>query len=250
LVLSSVTAKQAIIESNPLPPPKKKEHEPIREPNHQQQWRGRGNGHRRGHRIPRRIPEAAFEKEMIWFSEFHSEPRIVALLNDTILSLLESMERRQRKRGKNRRQPKLHVVMEHFSVEMQDLLDKFQTDPAFGYPELKKEYQEIGTEVRVERFCLSADRPHHIKRTFTEGVFFVSVGWSDLKIGGNSFCPLGSSLSPLIGIAHFSVCGVTGGTVEMQNNKLDRVTGWIPTEDSSCIARIPPSPSTTMVFHR
>lgn len=88
------------------------------------------------------------KKKLIWFGEFHSEPRIVAFLDETVRSLLGSMERRCRRRKTTTPPPKLHVVMEHFSIEMQGLLDRFQSDPTFGYPELKREYEEIGTEVR------------------------------------------------------------------------------------------------------
>ena len=96
------------------------------------------------------------KQKLIWFGEFHSEQRILAFFNDTILSLLDSMEQRHRKRTNKNQQhhlqrppaPKLHVIMEHFSIEMQDLLEKFQTDPDYGFSELKQEYQEIGTEVR------------------------------------------------------------------------------------------------------
>lgn len=77
------------------------------------------------------------DKELIWFGEFHSEKRIVGFQNSLLVACSSLPSQRHKK---------LHVVMEHFSFEMQDILDQFILDPNFGFDELKNAYREIGTE--------------------------------------------------------------------------------------------------------
>eukprot|EP00536_Pseudo-nitzschia_multiseries_P004642 jgi/Psemu1/10445/gm1.10445_g len=79
-------------------------------------------------------------KSMVWFGEFHSEDRIVALQKDLLVRLCAAVA------SSTASSSKLHVVLEHFSFEMQDLLRTFQTDPDFGFDDLKASYQRIGTE--------------------------------------------------------------------------------------------------------
>ena len=90
--------------------------------------------------LPReKFHEEIRRKQLVWFGEFHSEQRIVAFQHDLVAAL--STPRRQEATPR-----KLHVVLEHFSVEMQGILDRFQTDPAYGFDELKRAYEDIGTE--------------------------------------------------------------------------------------------------------
>mmetsp|Transcript_44958 Transcript_44958/g.137313 ORF Transcript_44958/g.137313 Transcript_44958/m.137313 type:complete len:789 (-) Transcript_44958:97-2463(-) len=92
----------------------------------------------------------AVSKRVTWLGEFHSEPRIIALQNELVVRLARQFggERGSGSGGgKNEEsRPRLHVVMEHFSVEMQPLLDRFQTDPTFTVEDLEEEYLRVGTE--------------------------------------------------------------------------------------------------------
>jgi len=84
-----------------------------------------------------RFYKQILDQKLIWFGEYHSEKRIVSLQNNLIVACSSFPSQQQQK---------LHIVMEHFSFEMQDILDKFQNDPNYRFDELKSAYKEIGTE--------------------------------------------------------------------------------------------------------
>jgi len=77
--------------------------------------------------------------KLIYFGEFHSENRIVEFQTELIRKWRESLKPPQR----------LHVVMEHFSIDMQQILDTFrqseETDEA-AFEQLLCSYQDVGTE--------------------------------------------------------------------------------------------------------
>lgn len=118
------------------------------------------------HRTRSAVPADEFfrdacTKRAVWLGEFHSEPRILALQNELVVKMAQHLGERSATAGKtnegdddtdagaddsSNRRPRLHVVMEHFSIEMQPLLRRFQTDPEFGVDELEEEYRRIGTE--------------------------------------------------------------------------------------------------------
>lgn len=70
-------------------------------------------------------------KKIVWFGEFHSEERICSFLH----TLLAGMH------GHGH----LHVVAEHFSFEMDDLLRRFQSS-SLTFENFVDEYRKIGTE--------------------------------------------------------------------------------------------------------
>lgn len=110
--------------------------------------------------------------KLIWFGEFHSEERIIAFQNE----LLENLMNHHASSLSSSEVPSvepvvaaapstntkvttpppplppppptttIHIVMEHFSIEMQNILDQFQTDPHYGFEELQASYTKIGTE--------------------------------------------------------------------------------------------------------
>lgn len=75
----------------------------------------------------------ASSKKIIWFGEFHSEQRISSLLEQLVTNLVPNDGKR------------LHVVCEHFSFEMNSLLQRYQQTP-LTFEEFVMAYKEIGTE--------------------------------------------------------------------------------------------------------
>jgi len=96
---------------------------------------------------------------LIWFGEFHSEERIIAFQNELVERLLIPLPSSSLSSSAAGTAPEqapvqeqqnttttIHIVMEHFSIEMQEILNRFQTDESYGFDELKSSYQKIGTE--------------------------------------------------------------------------------------------------------
>lgn len=70
-------------------------------------------------------------KKLVFFGETHGEKPIISLQKAVLQSMI----------GEN----KLNVIMEHFSFEMQDLLEAYQ-EGKIDIDELGVKYKEIGTE--------------------------------------------------------------------------------------------------------
>ena len=92
--------------------------------------------------------------KLLYFGEFHSESRIISFQTELVkewskrLASVKSMEGRP---------PRLHLIMEHFSVDMQDLLRRYQcidlvdndaqlSDDGKAFEQLVNSYKEIRTE--------------------------------------------------------------------------------------------------------
>eukprot|EP00957_Ditylum_brightwellii_P039796 3013192-Ditylum_brightwellii.AAC.1 len=105
--------------------------------------------------------------KVIYFGEYHGEDRIIALQTELVKSMSsllsssstsEHVEKKEtgscpplHHHGGNssfspHRPRRVHVIMEHFSTEMQPLLHKYQTQPSYTYDTLKQQYEDIGTE--------------------------------------------------------------------------------------------------------
>lgn len=80
----------------------------------------------------------ASSKKIVWFGEFHSEDRIAALLEQLVINLSSGKKDNGR----------LHVVCEHFSFEMNDILQRYQIQQpkSLTFDEFVNAYREIGTE--------------------------------------------------------------------------------------------------------
>ncbi len=99
------------------------------------------------------VAEFLRSKRTVWFGEYHSETRIVWVLEKLARSFLSSVDR-----TRSRPRRCLHVVFEHFSFEMQDLLDEYQSSKStMEWSNLVEKYKEIGTEGHdldpYRRFC-------------------------------------------------------------------------------------------------
>ena len=70
-------------------------------------------------------------KKLVFFGETHGEKPIISLQKEVLQSMM----------GEH----KLNVIMEHFSFEMQDLLEEYQ-EGKIDINELGVKYKEIGTE--------------------------------------------------------------------------------------------------------
>mmetsp|Transcript_22737 Transcript_22737/g.46112 ORF Transcript_22737/g.46112 Transcript_22737/m.46112 type:complete len:756 (-) Transcript_22737:125-2392(-) len=86
----------------------------------------------------------AAARKLVWFGDFHSEPRAIALQNE----ILAWMARHGPGANRDGKKARLHLVMEHFSSgsEMGDILQRHRTDEEFTFEELHDEYRRIGTE--------------------------------------------------------------------------------------------------------
>ncbi|KAL7464259.1 hypothetical protein ACHAXS_004598 [Conticribra weissflogii] len=85
--------------------------------------------------------------KLLYFGEFHSEPRIIALQTELIkgwAKCLASTGRRGSPKKPSR--PRLHVIMEHFSVDMQGILDAYQCRERDGSEE--NQQQQDGRQLR------------------------------------------------------------------------------------------------------
>jgi uncharacterized iron-regulated protein len=80
----------------------------------------------------RQFLELVARNRLVFFGEIHSMPRIV----DTQLEVLRAMKALP---------GTIHVIMEHFSFDMQHLLDDFQSK-MLTFDELYERYRDIGTE--------------------------------------------------------------------------------------------------------
>lgn len=70
-------------------------------------------------------------KKLVFFGETHGEKPIIALQKEVLQSMI----------GEN----KVNVIMEHFSFEMQDILEEYQ-EGKIDINQLGAKYKEIGTE--------------------------------------------------------------------------------------------------------
>jgi SAM-dependent methyltransferase/uncharacterized iron-regulated protein len=69
---------------------------------------------------------------LVFFGEIHSRPEIVKRQKDVLEQMIATGD-------------PVHVIMEHFSLDMQQLLDDY-TQGRCSFAELVKQYQEMGTE--------------------------------------------------------------------------------------------------------
>ena len=72
------------------------------------------------------------EYRLVFFGEVHSIPQVVDFQQDVMKRMASNSS-------------KLHVVMEHFSFDMQSMLEDYQNE-RISFEELIKKYQEVGTE--------------------------------------------------------------------------------------------------------
>lgn len=124
----------------------------------------------------KKLCDVLSKKRVVFFGEFHSEVKITAVCNEIVKALSSSSANRQREgrgdrveEGISAASPqtcpaaksssssgqtggggggrgRLHVILEHFSLSMQDLLKRYQSDPNFHFDDLVREYEQIGTE--------------------------------------------------------------------------------------------------------
>ncbi|KAL7544118.1 hypothetical protein ACHAWF_007514, partial [Thalassiosira exigua] len=77
-----------------------------------------------------RLVEEIRNAKLVYFGEFHSEPRIVRfqleLVQEWARRLASSSSSSSSSSRSSRPTPRLHLVMEHFSVDMQGMLDGYQ----------------------------------------------------------------------------------------------------------------------------
>ena len=95
--------------------------------------------------------------KLLYFGEFHSESRIISFQTELVKEWSKRLASVQTKGG---RPPRLHVIMEHFSVDMQDLLKRYQCinsgdndnvsimsdNEKALFEQLVDSYKDIGTE--------------------------------------------------------------------------------------------------------
>ena len=88
----------------------------------------------------------ATSSKIVWFGEFHSEPRICAFLEQLVQSLDPSSSSSSSSSPSPQSPKRLHIVCEHFSVEMNDILRQYQRDQSLNFDQFVQAYRDIGTE--------------------------------------------------------------------------------------------------------
>ena len=90
--------------------------------------------------IPKFLKNIASKERLLFFGEIHSEDHIVSFLRSVLAANTASLE------GDG----KMHIVFEHFSLEMSQLLNFYFNDSTtsqeFNFDTFKAEYRKIGTE--------------------------------------------------------------------------------------------------------
>ena len=89
--------------------------------------------------------------KLIYFGEYHSEQRITTFITEMVRHWSEYLTTTSSSSDSS---PRLHLIMEHFSVDMQSLLDKYANggteeddNDYIAFDELKRSYKEdYGTE--------------------------------------------------------------------------------------------------------
>ena len=76
-------------------------------------------------------------RRLVYFGEIHSVPQIVELQKAVLESMTQSAIAQS---------SKVHVFMEHFSIDDQQLLDKYMSDTIKTEQELCEKYEEQSSE--------------------------------------------------------------------------------------------------------
>ena len=76
-------------------------------------------------------------RKLVYFGEIHSQPSIINLQLAVLQSLAEQVQRKQ---------SKVHVFLEHFSINDQSLIDEYINNPAISEEDLEKKYHECSEE--------------------------------------------------------------------------------------------------------
>ncbi|KAL7528848.1 hypothetical protein ACHAXR_002667, partial [Thalassiosira sp. AJA248-18] len=67
--------------------------------------------------------------KILYFGEFHSEPRIISFQTELTKCWAKCLASPKLLTQAHDRPPRLHLIMEHFSVDMQSMLDQYQHQP-------------------------------------------------------------------------------------------------------------------------
>eukprot|EP00943_MAST-04B_sp_MAST-4B-sp1_P007996 g7996.t1 len=90
--------------------------------------------------IPKFLQHIASKEKLLFFGEIHSEHRIVSFLRNILAANAATLEG----------DAKVHIVFEHFSLEMTQLLNSYFNNSLprdeFDFDTFKAEYRKIGTE--------------------------------------------------------------------------------------------------------
>jgi len=109
-----------------------------------------------GHVYPSPAAKEIGKHRLVFFGEIHSMPPIIAFQRQVQASMIQDLSNQQRRQQEQlqeqlQEQPqqtkdaKVHVIMEHFSFELQDLLDEY-CNGKWTFEELVQKYHELGEE--------------------------------------------------------------------------------------------------------
>ena len=76
-------------------------------------------------------------RKLVYFGEIHSQPAIINLQLAVLQSLTEHAHRKH---------SKVHVFLEHFSINDQFLIDEYINNPSISEEDLEKKYHECSEE--------------------------------------------------------------------------------------------------------
>lgn len=76
-------------------------------------------------------------RKLVYFAEIHSQPAIINLQLAVLQSLTDHVHSRQ---------SKVHVFLEHFSINDQSLIDEYINNPSISEEDLDKKYHELSEE--------------------------------------------------------------------------------------------------------
>ena len=76
-------------------------------------------------------------RKLVYFGEIHSQPAIINMQLAVLQSLKEHVQKKQ---------AKVHVFLEHFSINDQSLIDEYINNPAISEEDLERKYHELSEE--------------------------------------------------------------------------------------------------------
>ena len=76
-------------------------------------------------------------RKLVYFSEIHSQPDIVSLQNAVFQSMVEHAYKKQ---------AKVHLFLEHFSIEDQTLIDEYLNNSSVSEEDLERRYLDSSEE--------------------------------------------------------------------------------------------------------
>lgn len=163
------------------------------------------------------VREMVERNKIIFFGEIHSQPPIITFQRE----LLQSMSQQQRQQKQQSKKPsssRLHVIFEHFSFPMQDILNEYQNTLRL------RQYERAKKEVYDSAFATLLEKYQAIG---TEGHDLVPYRSLLEDAGSNSCVQLHAGFLP----RPYAKMLLQKGGMDSVVQELQEKTKWLPTND-------------------